>query len=330
MLSIESKGIYRDQADRLDLRILVFEKGDSSLQPQTLESGTVTLLRGLVASKQILQKVDFDSKCAGEDGSYRIFFLHPHSLEDLFYQADIHLSGGIDFTKVGVFVTAPKAKGLINTQPDLDIPTKPDNVGAIGDPLDPFADVTLAVPMVLPQFFDIVDGSYVIKPIPGYKRKADVFVRGRDGAWERRHEDATILPPPIIQIAPVPTGTRAFDLITLVRTVAPSSSITPYGVVSINSSGLAVSASSSSLPSTTGTVGVNISNATYTSGQAVRILLVGRTKVNNGGVPLQPGSVAWVGTTPGVVTTTPPGSNALKLGVAVTADEVAISVSDIH
>jgi hypothetical protein len=328
MLSVETKGIYRDQAaDLLDLRVIVFEKRDSSLRPSALESGTVTLMRGPAATKQILQRMDFDSRSALEGGSYRIFFLHPNSLDNLFYQVDVHLSGGLDFTKIGTFVKAPKPKELINTQPDLDIPQKPDNVGAIGDPLDPFANVMLATPVVLPQFFDLVDGYYVIKPIPGYKRKADVFVKGESG-WEKQKPDAEILPPPIIQIAPVPSGTRSLDLITLVRTVAPAATIPPYGIVSVNSSGLAVPATSTS--GTVGTVGVNISNTSYTGGQSVRILLVGRTKVNNGGTPLQPGSVAWVSSTPGVATTTPPGSNVLKLGVAISADEVAISVSDLH
>lgn len=327
MLSVECKGIYRDNADRLDLRIIVFEKKDSSLRPQMLESGTVTLLRGPASSKQVLQRIDFDSKCAGDDGSFRAFFLHPYSLDNLFYQADIHLSGGLDFTKLGVFVTAPKPKELINDQPDLNIPSKPANVDAKGDPLDPFADVTLAVPMVLPQFFDLVDGTYVLKPIPGFKRKADVFVKGESG-WERKHKDEPVLPPPIIQIAPVPVGTKSYDLITLVRTVAPSTTIPPYGVVSINANGQAVPASS--LSGTIGTVGVNVANASYVGGQMVRILLVGRTKVNNGGTALQPGNATWVSTAPGVATTTPPGVNALKFGVAISADEMAISVSNIH
>lgn len=324
MLSVETKGIYRDRADLLDLRVLVFERRDSSLRPQDLESASVVLMRGPASTKQVLQRIEFDARAANSDGTFRAFFLHPNSLENLFYQIDVRLAGGFDYTKIGTFAKVAKPKDLLNDQPDLGLPPKPENVGAIGDPLAPLANVDLAPPIVLPQFFDLVDGAYVIKP--GYKRQADVFVRER-GVWQRRTE-VEVLPPPIIRIAPVSSGSRTFDLITLVKTVAPSATIPPYGIVSISEDGLAVPASSTS--SLSGTIGVNIADCEFRGGQMVRTLLVGKTKVYNGGTPLQPGKAAWVSSTPGAATTTQPLSNALKLGVAITADEIAISVSDLH
>lgn len=329
MLGVETKGVYRDQADLLDLRVVVFDKKTTTLQPKTLESGTATLIRSeSTSSKQILQRISFDSVCANDDGSFRIFFLHPHSLENLFYQVDAQLSGGLDYTKLGTFAKIPHAPSLINTQPDLSIPQSPPNVGEIGDPLAPLAGVTLSPPLILPQFFDLVDGNYVVRPILGYKKKADVFVKGEEYHQKEFVRARHHLPPPyVVPILSSPSSGKVYDLITKVLTVAPGVTIPPHGVVSINSNGLAIPATASS---SGGTLGISIPSLPISGGQPIRILLVGRTKVFNAGVPLQAGGAVWVGTTPGSATTTQPSPSSPQIGTAITGDEISISISDLQ
>lgn len=330
-LVLETKAVYRNSTtdkksgqsvgqDYFDLRLVVFDRSDNSLCPDDLMSANVILMKSTSKSKQVLQRVEFDRNFKNSDGTYRVFFLHPSGLDNLFYQVDATVTGGLEYSKVGTFAKVASTAVTIADQPGLEIPTAPPTRDPIGDPLSPFADLT-QVPWIPPTQCEVTQETVVLPPI-----SVD--------------NGATCLPlPPTVSSQPCccpcpipsPSGGPVLELVTAQVVVEPGFTIPPHGVVAIDNNGKAIpSVDSSDL--IRGTIGVNMQNRSYTGNQQLRVILTGRTKVNNGGVPLQIGQMAWVGATPGTATTNPPpGPNRydLKLGVAIRTDEIALSIADV-